>query len=580
MLKQADIACYKFYSIFPNLEALQLVYASDYFPNENLLVRYMPRYDNSDTVYLKEESILSGISNSELFHLLANAYIIECPKDHNFLDIRHVSVSMNRGWKYACMTKIREKYIVDKEAVFAQGNENIRLLNKNMQDLKERGICIVEGELIQNCYRMAYMEAPTGNEYLYSVFVKNKEHFIKRMDDFRKIILQSSDSYADPNDEVILKRGYIDLVPLNCFWDKQQFVFFDQEYCITNLPANVILYRTIIIVYSQDMAMNRTLPMDFFWKRYQMEKNLHVYRRMESEFLITLRNQRKMAIYDHETMRNDSISSMIKNKINGVVFYQELVETCFEGLEDKKVFLFGAGKYADKFLAFYRNDYRICRILDNDDTKWGSKLYGIPIASPESIVGEQEAYKVIICAKQYGSIFKQLKYMQVINIGIYDAHYIYPGRQNLHFLSGHQKKYGIGYISGVFDLYHIGHLNMFRRAKEQCEYLIAAVTSDEYVRIKKQREPYIPFSERLEMVRACKYVDEAVEIPFQYGGTIEAFQKYHFDCQFCGSDYADDPWWLEQKAYLQSHGSDLVFFPYTIQTSSSKIKELIEKKLL
>ena len=75
-------------------------------------------------------------------------------------------------------------------------------------------------------------------------------------------------------------------------------------------------------------------------------------------------------------------------------------------------------------------------------------------------------------------------------------------------------------------------------------------------------------------------MDEAHEIPFEYGSTVEAFQKYHFDVQFSGSDYVDNPWWLEQKAWLEAHGAELVFFPYTEQTSSTKIKALIERGLL
>ena len=81
------------------------------------------------------------------------------------------------------------------------------------------------------------------------------------------------------------------------------------------------------------------------------------------------------------------------------------------------------------------------------------------------------------------------------------------------------------------------------------------------------------------MVRSCKYVDEAVEIPFHFGGTRDAYRLYHFDVQFSGSDYENDPNWLAEKEFLQKHGSDMVFFPYTEQTSSTKIKELIDKKL-
>lgn len=143
-----------------------------------------------------------------------------------------------------------------------------------------------------------------------------------------------------------------------------------------------------------------------------------------------------------------------------------------------------------------------------------------------------------------------------------------------------RKKYHTGYIAGVFDLFHIGHLNMFRRAKEQCDYLIVGVVTDEGVRKHKEVEPFIPFAERIEMVRSCRYVDEAVEIPLDYYGTRDAWKLYRFDCQFSGSDYVDNPDWLAEKEFLEKHGAEMVFFPYTESTSSTRIKSLIEKKLL
>ena len=138
----------------------------------------------------------------------------------------------------------------------------------------------------------------------------------------------------------------------------------------------------------------------------------------------------------------------------------------------------------------------------------------------------------------------------------------------------------MGYIAGVFDLFHLGHLNMFKRAKEQCDYLIAGVVTDEGVRRLKKTEPFVPFVERIEMVRSCRYVDEAVEIPLNYGGTRDVYRLFHFDCLFSGSDYVDNPDWLADKDYLEKHGAELVFFPYTESTSSTKLKSLIEAKLL
>ena len=141
------------------------------------------------------------------------------------------------------------------------------------------------------------------------------------------------------------------------------------------------------------------------------------------------------------------------------------------------------------------------------------------------------------------------------------------------------KPYNVGYIAGVFDLFHVGHLNMFKRAKEQCRYLIVGVVSDEGVRLNKQAEPFVPFEERIEMVRSCRYVDEAVKLPLNFAGTRDMFKKYHFDVQFSGSDYEHDPAWLSEKEFLEKNGATMVFFPYTQSTSSTKLKKAIESKI-
>ena len=207
------------------------------------------------------------------------------------------------------------------------------------------------------------------------------------------------------------------------------------------------------------------------------------------------------------------------------------------------------------------------------------------ICSPDMLKQlKSDEYKVIICIKNYVSVINQLQDLGTVKYSIYDANIGYgrkrPGYTVQKTEKTEPKKYHVGYISGVFDLFHIGHLNMFRRAKEQCDYLIVGVVTDEGVRKLKKVEPFVPFAERIEMVRSCRYVDEAVEIPLQYHDTTEAYKLYQFDCQFSGSDYSNDPSWERNKAFLEQNGSAMVFFPYTESTSSSKIKALIERRLM
>jgi len=253
--------------------------------------------------------------------------------------------------------------------------------------------------------------------------------------------------------------------------------------------------------------------------------------------------------------------------------------------------LFGSGNFTKKFLSEFGTDYEIAGILDNNSQKWGQELEGIVIYSPEVLREfEPNEYKVIVCIKNYVPVIKQLQDLGVKEYGIYDWNLEYPRKVKnaacgaelavgTKEQNAQSKKYHTGYVAGVFDMFHKGHLNLLRRAKEQCEYLIVGVVADESVRSYKGTNPVIPFEERLEIVAACRYVDEAVRIPPEFGDSDEAYRRYRFDVQFSGSDYAEDPKWLAKQAYLRQRGSDLVFFPYTEGTSSTKLKAVIEKRL-
>lgn len=140
-------------------------------------------------------------------------------------------------------------------------------------------------------------------------------------------------------------------------------------------------------------------------------------------------------------------------------------------------------------------------------------------------------------------------------------------------------KFKIGYMAGVYDLFHIGHLNLIRKAKESCDYLMVGVLTDEEVKRWKGEEPFIPYEERFQIIQAIKYVDQVVRVTAENIARIDAWNSYHFDCQFSGSDYANNIDWLEDQKQLRKRGSDIVFFPYTESTSSTKLKALINQRI-
>jgi len=132
----------------------------------------------------------------------------------------------------------------------------------------------------------------------------------------------------------------------------------------------------------------------------------------------------------------------------------------------------------------------------------------------------------------------------------------------------------IGYTTGVYDLFHIGHLNLLRKAKAQCDYLIVGVSTDDLVEYKGKRS-VIPFEERKAIVGAIKYVDEVVTQ--ENMDKLGAWKKYHFNVMFVGDDWKGTDKWNKIEAELNEVGARVVYFPYTKGTSSTLINETLHR---
>ncbi|MCM1217938.1 MAG: adenylyltransferase/cytidyltransferase family protein [Lachnospiraceae bacterium] len=625
-LEAAGFMGRRFYSVFPALDRPQALYAENYTPTEQLDIRIAPQYYHPDTVFLSEEKLYTTLVQNGLLHTMANAYLIECMKEENaadFVEIDQVTISADRGRQDALATMIYNDGKVLKKALYPEGRERLEKLAANMEDLRSHGVAVVETKMENGCLTMPYVEGMGATQYFRELLVKDKILFLKELDRFWELIQRSSDHAAyedvdwehfdpewkkrkadDPNRDrwrkaafgtqeeqeslgVILKRGYIDLVSLNCIYADGEFVFFDQEFWVENLPAKAILMRTIHFIYAETADLETHLPKKELLERYHMERYVGLWDAFAAAFLNQLRKEEMLSVYYQHCRGNTGTIQTNRQKINYSVHnYERLFRDIFRGTEGKQIYLFGSGTFTKKFLSRFGKDYEIAGIFDNDLSKWGTKLSGISILSPTELISmEPTSYKVIICIKDYVMVIRQLQQLGVRDYAVYNGHLEYP-RKMPALMSvkddkpAKPKKYHVGYLSGVFDLFHIGHLNLLRRAKEQCDYLIVGVVNDESVVNNKKTMPYIPFEERLEIVRSCRYVDEAVEIPTVDASSDEAYRRYQFDVQFMGSDYADSPWWQAKREEFRKLGSDIVFFPYTESTSSTKIKVMIEKGLL
>ncbi len=645
MLKSAGFEDQKFYSVFSDLDNASFLFADGYVPNEELQIRIFPTYNSASTVFLEEERLYSALLRNGFFHKMANAFLIECSLDGSHTDALQVTSSFDRGHEDAMITIIHDNDTVTKQAPFPEGEEKLKTLDANMEFLETRGVPVVHGELKNGVYTMPLIKADTGMVYLQRLFRKDPELFLQKLDEYRDEIMKVSETYEgvyefpEPQDEteeqrqkrlkknkepwetepmLLQKNAMVDMIPLNTFYMDGKFVFYDQEFCLENYPVKALIYRMIVSIYSGTMWEQQIIPRERLFGRYEIDVNdaqrFHYIARIAGEWLHRLRKEDELSEYHKKVRKDINMVNANRQRMNfSVDDYQRLFVDIFEYADSRKLILFGSGLFARRFLALYGQDYKAYAVVDNNEKKWGQKLYpegyepgrggssddeketyaGVEIVSPELFNELRHGeYKVIICIKSYMSVMKQLEAKGITEYSIFDPSKAYPRKR--HPLSAESaevfqhstvpeeggKKYHVGYIAGVFDLYHIGHLNMFRRAKEMCDYLIVGVVSDEGVRHMKRTEPFVPFGERIEMVRSCRYVDEAVEIPYMFGGTEDAWKMHHFDVQFSGTDYMNDPVFKRYKDYLEKHGATMEFFPYTESTSSTKIKALIDKKLL
>lgn len=134
------------------------------------------------------------------------------------------------------------------------------------------------------------------------------------------------------------------------------------------------------------------------------------------------------------------------------------------------------------------------------------------------------------------------------------------------------KKYKVGYTAGVYDMFHVGHLNVIMNAKQYCEHLIVAVSTDEVVWQNKHKKPIINFEDRARIVEAIRYVDEVVP-QTDYSDKKSAAVKYDIDVMFVGDDWRGTEKWNRIEKELAEINVDVVYLPHTEGISSTVLRE-------
>jgi glycerol-3-phosphate cytidylyltransferase len=131
----------------------------------------------------------------------------------------------------------------------------------------------------------------------------------------------------------------------------------------------------------------------------------------------------------------------------------------------------------------------------------------------------------------------------------------------------------IGYTTGVYDMFHIGHLHLLKKAKNKCDYLIVGVSTDELVESYKNKTPIIPFEDRLEIISSLKFVDEVVAVTHR--DKKQSYLDVGYDVLFVGDDWKGSEVFNDLEKYLKQDNSKIEYFPYTQGVSSTQFREIL-----
>lgn len=337
---EAGFLHHKFYYPLPDYKMPQLIYTDACLPEKNLKERLIPYYSRTDTLVANELDLYDDVIANGMFPAMANSFLIECSMEEEMGSTEYAAISTDRGHERSFATVIyKEKQAsipdpaagrkVKKMFLYPQGRKQADLLMENIRDLEQHGIPVVSHEQDENgVITQPYIAFPTLSNVLKKVIRTDVTKFEQIMDRIHAYILQSSekaeegknafldrclsdlDADTKKTDEKkrqekerlkgmdfgpILKKAYMELIPLNCFYSEKEdvFLYFDQEFVRRDYPAQYVMFRAIHYVYCFTEGAERYYPKQKLIGRYGMSDTWDLYLQEERRFLDEVRNHKR-----------------------------------------------------------------------------------------------------------------------------------------------------------------------------------------------------------------------------------------------------------------------------------------------
>ncbi len=412
------------YGLMPGWHLLRNVFSDDGPLNRDNMKRLEWRYVTPENLFRDEAEMLQDVVDNQCFPAMVNAFLMEYRREKADSAVLYADMYGDKGQENASVMMHLSNGQVVKKPLFAGGS--VAAIYHYGEALRRRGLSVIEQMYADNKIIMPYMEVPLLSQVMKQAAKKSEAEFKWLLECYWQCILDSSDE-AEINDfphtnldvGKILQKAYVDMIPANVFVSGDKFVFFDQEYCYENYPARFVLYRGIGTLYSACPDLEKFVPLETvkewfgitdLWPAFQMLDCKHfacVARNME----VYGDYHEKHCCHRHLIDRNRQLLPRIDKLAR---------EDLFADRKEKKIVLFGAGRFCNRYLQEFGDIYPPAFIVDNDRKKWHKTKGTVEILSPDVLKAmNPDGLWVIICCRSVDSISKQLRSMGIEDYRVY-----------------------------------------------------------------------------------------------------------------------------------------------------------------
>ncbi|NLL38519.1 MAG: hypothetical protein GX254_02875 [Clostridiales bacterium] len=327
VLRSTEFPTVKFFYPFPDHYLPQMIYTDDYPPGEELIERLRIYLTEHDSLVIDPVKLYRYLADENLLLSFSNSFLVECC-DGEPCPVLYVSVSTERKREESFSTIILNNRTVEKHPLYPEGLKGLERIVKNLSDLKARDIPVISCRLDNERLIMPHIQAPTLSKHLRDLAAHDKSGFVRCLDKLYHFILKSSEHVpADKNALAgsapishwgpILARAYPEMIPVNCFYDHEELVFFDQEFVKENYPAKYVMFRAINDVYMFFPQLEEHVPLSKIKKRYGLTSELwRAFAQEEDRFQDQLR-QRETYQHFYKWKPSDIKEKRIKIARNG-----------------------------------------------------------------------------------------------------------------------------------------------------------------------------------------------------------------------------------------------------------------------